>query len=123
MSDQDPAVEMALIRADLEAVQEELKAVRKVERVLQRAPMPEPISMCPPEAGAGRQALGRSPSLEVRQAPAPRRLQRSPERRTRSTRRAVTSFHHWALELLRRALRAKSGQPGMSPPILPRTCA
>ncbi|MFM7028851.1 MAG: hypothetical protein ACKOXK_09300 [Chakrabartia sp.] len=29
MSEQDPAVEMALIRADLEAVQEELKAVRK----------------------------------------------------------------------------------------------
>lgn len=29
MLDQDPAVERALIRADLEAVQEELKAVRK----------------------------------------------------------------------------------------------
>ena len=29
MSNQDPAVEMALIRADLEAVQSELKAVRK----------------------------------------------------------------------------------------------
>ena len=29
MPDQDPVVEMALIRADLEAVQEELKAVRK----------------------------------------------------------------------------------------------
>ena len=29
MPEQDPAVEMALIRADLEAVQAELKAVRK----------------------------------------------------------------------------------------------
>ena len=29
MSNQDPAVEMALIRADLEAVQAELKAVHK----------------------------------------------------------------------------------------------
>lgn len=29
LSEQDPAVEMALIRADLEAVQAELKAVRK----------------------------------------------------------------------------------------------
>ena len=37
MSNQDPAVEMALIRADLEAVQAELKAVREERKDLLEA--------------------------------------------------------------------------------------